>query len=298
MRAVAIVVATALVVAVACLRTVSYQCSSDSFCQHNGVQGTCESTGFCAFPDTGCSSGMRYGTEGPYSGQCVGSQMMVIDGRIDSPPDVPSGPSYSIGGNVAGVSGSGLVIADNGADQTPIATNGPFTFAQKIVTGFPYDVTVVTAPATQTCIVINASGIVGSANVTNVRVSCTTGTSTDPGIACGGAFCTVGNQMCCHGKTDSTGTCAATSQSCAGGSAQELCDDNADCGGSPNVCCAHLSSTGAISGMIACVSDATLCTASGNSTAEMLCDPTATTPCPPGKTCTGNDSTHGWHYCL
>jgi len=299
MRAVGAVVILAVVVAVACLKTVSYQCSNDTFCQHAGVQGTCESTGYCAFPDMTCPMGERYGDEGPFAGQCVGSNM--IDGgsgdATDAPPDVPTGPSFTVGGNVSGLSGSGpVVIADNVTDMKSISSNGQFTFAQKVVTGAGYDVTVVTNPPSLACIVVNGTGTMGSADVTNVHVTCSTPGSS--GIACGGSTCTpVGSEMCCHGKSDSTGSCAAVGGSCSGGTAQELCDSNSDCGGTPNVCCAHLSSAGAISGTISCVSDSSACVPIGMGTAQILCDPADATPCPASMACTGNDATHGWKFC-
>lgn len=299
--AIALAVVAAFAAFVACLNTVSYQCSNNSFCQHSGQQGTCESSGYCAFPDPGCPDGQRYGGEGPFANQCVGSAM--IDGggssdATDAPPDVPMGPSFTVGGNVSGLSGSGpVVLADNATDMKTVSANGQFTFAQKVVTGAGYDVTVATNPPSLACIVVNGSGTMGSANVTNVHVTCSTPGSAS--IACGGSTCSpVGTEMCCHGKTDSSGTCAAVGTSCSGGTAEELCDDAGDCGGGANVCCAHLTSTGAISGSIACVSDKSLCTPTGMGSAELLCDPTAATPCPGGMTCTGNDTTHVWNYCL
>ncbi len=43
----------------------AFRCASASQCQHAGHSGTCQSTGFCSFPDDDCTSGMRYGADAP-----------------------------------------------------------------------------------------------------------------------------------------------------------------------------------------------------------------------------------------
>ncbi len=79
----------------------------------------------------------------------------------------------SIGGSVTGLSGAGLVLQLNGANNLPIAANGPFTFPATVTTGSAYAVTILTQPAGQSCSVTNGSGTAGSSNVTNVQVTCT-----------------------------------------------------------------------------------------------------------------------------
>ncbi len=79
---------------------------------------------------------------------------------------------HSVGGKVSGLSGS-LVLQDNSADNLAVTANGSFTFPTKLAAGAAYTVTVLTNPAGQTCTVTNGSGTVGSANVTNVAVTCT-----------------------------------------------------------------------------------------------------------------------------
>jgi hypothetical protein len=86
-----------------------------------------------------------------------------------------SAPTFTIGGAVAGLTGSGLVLQNNGAGDLAISANGPFTFATSSQTGAAYAVTVKTQPSGQTCSVANGSGTVGTANVTNVAVTCTAG---------------------------------------------------------------------------------------------------------------------------
>ncbi len=84
----------------------------------------------------------------------------------------PPPTTYSIGGSVTGLSGTGLVLQDNGGDNLSVTQNGVFTFATKVASGAGYNVTVMTQPSGQTCTVASGSGTV-SGNVTNVAVSCT-----------------------------------------------------------------------------------------------------------------------------
>ena len=86
--------------------------------------------------------------------------------------DVTAPPTYSVGGTVSGLSGT-VVLQDNGGDNLSVGTSGAFTFATALATGSAYNVTVKTNPAGQSCSVANGSGTVGSANITNVAVTCT-----------------------------------------------------------------------------------------------------------------------------
>jgi hypothetical protein len=80
-------------------------------------------------------------------------------------------PSYTVGGTVSGLSGT-VVLQDNGADDLSLSANGTFTFATALLSGLNYNVTVKTNPSGQSCTVASGSGAVGSANVTNVAVTC------------------------------------------------------------------------------------------------------------------------------
>jgi trimeric autotransporter adhesin len=85
-------------------------------------------------------------------------------------------PSYTIGGSVSGMVGSGLALEDNGGDNLAVTASGPFTFARQLTNGSSYAVTVATQPTspTQTCVVTSGSGSVIGANVESVAVACTT----------------------------------------------------------------------------------------------------------------------------
>lgn len=85
--------------------------------------------------------------------------------------------TYSIGGMVSGITGSGLVLQNNGSVNLAVAAPGAFTFSTSLRSGAAYSVTVAMQPSSppQNCVVTNGSGTVGNANVTNVAVSCSTG---------------------------------------------------------------------------------------------------------------------------
>jgi hypothetical protein len=89
-------------------------------------------------------------------------------------PTTSGGPTtFTVGGNVAGLTGAGLVLSLNaGAQSLPVAANGAFTFPTGLANGATYAVTVGTQPAGQTCSVASGSGTISGANVTNVAVTC------------------------------------------------------------------------------------------------------------------------------
>lgn len=96
-----------------------------------------------------------------------------------------AGGNFTIGGTVSGLSGTGLVLQDNGGDNLSVTGAGSvsFTFATALATGSAYDVTISTQPSnpTQICAVTAGTGTVSAANVTSVQVSCQT-----PNITIGG----------------------------------------------------------------------------------------------------------------
>ena len=84
--------------------------------------------------------------------------------------------TYTIGGIVSGLSGTGLMLAINGSGQLGVTANGSFLFGASLASGTSYSVTVAAQPSgpTQTCLVAKGSGTVSAGKVTNVQVTCTT----------------------------------------------------------------------------------------------------------------------------
>jgi len=81
--------------------------------------------------------------------------------------------TYTVGGTVSGLpNGATLALTDNGSDSVILSANGSFTFPTPIATGGAYSVTATVSPTIYSCTVANGSGIIGSANVTNVSVTC------------------------------------------------------------------------------------------------------------------------------
>jgi hypothetical protein len=95
----------------------------------------------------------------------------------EPPPSQGAEESFAIGGSVAGLVGSGLVLQNNGGGDLPVAADGSFAFAERLATGAAYNVTVLSQPTSpsQSCTVARGSGSVGSADISNVAVTCATG---------------------------------------------------------------------------------------------------------------------------
>ena len=100
-----------------------------------------------------------------------------VEERPAQPPAQGAQDGFTIGGNVSGLVGSGLVLQNNGAGDLPVAADGGFTFASRFPTGAAYSVAVITQPTapSQTCNVTKGSGSIANANVADVSVTCTTG---------------------------------------------------------------------------------------------------------------------------
>ena len=91
----------------------------------------------------------------------------------------PPPPTYTVGGTVTGLAGSGLVLALNsnfGGDRA-VSASGSFTFGTRLPVGSTFSVEVKTQPTSpgQYCEVANSDGAIVAANVTDVTVTCGTG---------------------------------------------------------------------------------------------------------------------------
>src|SRR5438093_6030264 len=90
-----------------------------------------------------------------------------------APVPSPALITYTIGGTVSGMLGTGLVLTD-GFDGITVNADGSFILPTALPSGISYSVTVGTQPSSpaQRCTVTNGSGTVGNSNVTNVQVVC------------------------------------------------------------------------------------------------------------------------------
>lgn len=80
--------------------------------------------------------------------------------------------TFTVGGSITGLAGSGLVLLDNGSDSTPIAANATqFTMNTSLTYGSGYLVTVGTQPAGEICTIGSGSGTLAGA-VTDVKIGC------------------------------------------------------------------------------------------------------------------------------
>jgi len=86
-------------------------------------------------------------------------------------------PTYTIGGTVTEISGSGLVLQNESGDDLPISASGAFTFATRMPSGTSYAVTVKGSPTSplQGCTVSDGVGTIAATDVTNVSVTCESG---------------------------------------------------------------------------------------------------------------------------
>ncbi len=82
--------------------------------------------------------------------------------------------SFSVGGTVSGLQGSGLVLQNNLGDDLPIAADGAFTFATFMADGSTYSVTVMDQPTAprQTCSVRQGAGVLAGSDAGNVNITC------------------------------------------------------------------------------------------------------------------------------
>src|ERR1700690_1300006 len=66
---------------------------------------------------------------------------------------------FSVGGSASGLTGSNLVLQNNGGDNLGVAASGAFKFATPLITGDSYNISVLSQPTSpnQTCLVTNGS---------------------------------------------------------------------------------------------------------------------------------------------
>ena len=96
-----------------------------------------------------------------------GDRVIAVQGFTAPPPT-----TYTVGGTVTGLTGS-VTLQNNSGDDIIKTTNDGFTFPAQADSSV-YAVTVSSQPTGQTCTVIDGSGTIATADVTNVAVTCVT----------------------------------------------------------------------------------------------------------------------------
>ena len=84
--------------------------------------------------------------------------------------DDPPPPTFSVGGVVSGLGGTGLVLQLNGGTGLPIGADGDFSFPERLANGASYDVEVVSSPPGETCSVSMGVGTIQGADVTGFTI--------------------------------------------------------------------------------------------------------------------------------
>ncbi|HET9625829.1 MAG TPA: hypothetical protein VFP84_30910 [Kofleriaceae bacterium] len=110
----------------------------------------------------------------------------VADADITDVAIVCETQRFAIRGSIAGLTGSGLRLRNNGGDE--IAASGTtFAFPTAVLSGAGYSVTVAQQPSgpLQTCTVSAGAGTVGAGDVTSVTVNCGPRTFTIGGTTSG-----------------------------------------------------------------------------------------------------------------
>jgi hypothetical protein len=92
--------------------------------------------------------------------------------------------TYALGGRVTGLGANKVLVLQNSlADDLTISADGTFAFATRLAQGTAYAVTVKTQPVGQVCALAGATGVMGTADVTNVDVVCSTGGGQPPVVS-------------------------------------------------------------------------------------------------------------------
>ena len=106
-------------------------------------------------------------------------------GNVTSVAIVCADQAYSVGGTITGLSSGGLVLA-NGGDTLALASGASsFTMPTAVAFTSPYDLAVQVQPTGLTCSVSNGTGLMGSAAITNIAVTCAANTYTVGGSISG-----------------------------------------------------------------------------------------------------------------
>lgn len=97
----------------------------------------------------------------------------VSGSNVTSVSVVCSANAYKVSGAITGLNGT-VVLQNNGTDNLARSANGAFVFASPVAQGGSFSVSVQANPAGQSCSVANGSGVMGTADITSVAITCTT----------------------------------------------------------------------------------------------------------------------------
>ena len=85
--------------------------------------------------------------------------------------------AFTIGGTVNGMTGTDIIIQNNGGENLTVSGNESFTFPNTLFNGETFNITILQHSTAQTCFVENESGIIANEIVSNISIVCTDQTS-------------------------------------------------------------------------------------------------------------------------
>jgi len=144
-----------------------FVCAAGYQCELGGVQGTCEDTGYCSFPDDDCESGMSYGE---HAGDGLAGECVPVDSGGGSGSDDDGGTDT--GGSTVGT-GDGSTTG--GADGGTTGTDTPTETGVTTETGTFTDTGSTSDPDTTT-----GTETTTSTTSSTTTTSTTSTTTTDP----------------------------------------------------------------------------------------------------------------------
>lgn len=80
--------------------------------------------------------------------------------------------TYKVGGTVAGLGDTPLILQNNGTGTLSVAQNGDYEFTTTLTEGTAYDVTILTQPDKYSCDISNGAGVVAKENIITINVNC------------------------------------------------------------------------------------------------------------------------------
>jgi hypothetical protein len=149
---------------------------------NGGDEITLTENGNFTFPrliDSGSDFGVTILTQPKSPNQycrVVGGRGTIGGANVTSITVNCSAEAHTIGGKVSGLVGSGLTVALNDESPININSNGDFAFPSLITIGSDYAVTLTQHPSApwQTCTLTNGSGVVGTSDISDLVINCTT----------------------------------------------------------------------------------------------------------------------------